>query len=173
VFGASPENKGQEATMTRPPRIPLLVAALAFAVLLRPIESHACSCTFDHTVMEEFNIATAVFAGTVTNIQPAGDGTNVLVTMTPTIRWKGGFDDPVQVITGMNDGVCGVHFVVGESYLVFAFNTTYSGQPAFFTHSCTRTGVLANNPTVSDLPPPQQPVPTRLKTWGALKTSYR
>jgi len=157
--------------MTRPPRIPLLVAIFVTAIVLRPLDAHACTCTWDLTTIEEFNSAVAVFAGTVTGIEPAGDGYNVIVTLTPTVRWKGGFDDPVQTLTGMNDGLCGVHFVVGESYLVFAWNS--GGQPVFFTHSCSRTGLLAGNPTVSELPPPQQPVPTRMKTWGALKTFYR
>ncbi len=157
--------------MTRSPRVPLLVAIFAIAIVLRPIDSHACSCTFDHTVMEEFDIAVAVFAGTVTNIQPSADGYNLVVTITPTIRWKGGFDDPVQVLTPLNGAVCGYEFVVGESYLVFAFNS--GGQPPFFTHLCSRTGLLANNSTVPQLPPPQHPVPTRMKTWGALKTFYR
>jgi hypothetical protein len=123
--------------------------------------------------MQEFGYAAAVFAGTVTDIQPVGDGVNEVVTMTPTIRWKGGFDDPVLVVTGLNGGVCGFPFAIGESYLVFASNTVYAGNPAFFTHLCAKTGVLANNPYVSELPPPLQPVPTSLKTWGALKSFYR
>lgn len=157
--------------MTRPPRIQFLIAILAIAIVLRPTDSHACSCTYDRTVMEEFNFAVAVFGGTVTSVEDAGSYDNLLVTLTPTIRWKGGFDDPVQVLTPMNGAICGFDFVVGESYLVFASN--YGGQPIFFTHLCSRTGLLAGNSTVAELPPPQQPVPTHTKTWGAVKTFYR
>ena len=155
--------------MVRPSRIQLVAATIALVFLLRPMAAGACSCTFDHTLMEEFDLTSAVFGGTVTNIQTAANGYDLLVTLTPTVRWKGGFDDPVQVTTGANSGVCGVSFMVGESYLVFA----YGSQSPFVTFSCTRTGPLVGNPLVSQLPPPVLPVPTRATTWGAVKSSYR
>ena len=158
----------------RPPlRVSVLTGLLAAAVLLAPPRALACSCTNNHTVMEEYDAASTLFAGTVTNIQPAGDGLNYMVTLNPTIRWKGGLDSPAQVLTGLNDGVCGFHFVVGEDYLVFAFNTLFNGQPALFTHSCSMDGLLAGNTIVPQLPPPVQPVPTLGRSWGTLKTLYR
>ncbi len=159
--------------MTPTLRIPLAALFLSTAGLLPASELRACSCTNDHTVLQEFGYAAAVFAGTVTNIQPLGDGNNEIVTLTPTVRWKGGLDNPVQVITGLNPAICGFPFAVGQSYLVFAFTSTFSGQPAYWTHLCSMDGPLADNPIVPALPAPVLPVPTRANTWGALKSFYR
>jgi len=154
-------------------RASIAAASVAAALLFASSNVLACSCTNEKTLLEEFNAAAVVFGGTVTDIQPAGDGVNEIVTFTPTVRWKGGLDAAQNVLDALNEGICGFPFQLGQSYLVFAFNTTFNGHPAIFTHLCSRDSFLDGNADVGNLPPPELPVPARAHTWGALKAIYR
>ena len=158
--------------MRRPLATLPTVAFLAIA-LGATARLEACSCTNDPTLEEQVASASMVFSGLVTDIQPAGDKSNVLVTITPLRRWKGGLDNPVLVATGMDVGVCGVTFVVGSEYLVFAYPVQIAGQQRPFTHSCTRTALAENNPDVTNLGPPLIPTAVRSLTWGGVKLAWR
>ncbi|NOT33633.1 MAG: hypothetical protein HOP12_05610 [Candidatus Eisenbacteria bacterium] len=158
--------------MNHSQRVSIAVAILGVFAVARIPAAHACSCTNERTVLEEFAIAHYVFGGTVTSVQPTSDSFNVIATFTPTIRWKGGLNSVVNVYTPRDESTCGFPFEVGESYLVFAFNSFASGQTGIWTHACSRNRPLADYPGLG-LPPPEQPVPTVASTWGAVKTIYR
>lgn len=156
--------------MFRAPLAVILAGALA-ATLGAFSTLRACSCTGERTLQQEFMSAAAVFSGRVTSFQPAGDGINVIVTVTPLHRWKGGLDASVAIATGANDGLCGVAFEVGREYLVFAW--PYTGQAALFTHLCSRTARVEGNPDIQNLGSPLTPTPARAKSWGAVKRAWR
>jgi hypothetical protein len=156
--------------MTRSIRVALVAAALALSLAAR---LQACSCLGPRPLDEERGSASAVFTGRVTGIKPAGDGLNVIVTMTPLLRWKGGLDATVVLATGANDGLCGCHFEIGGEYLVFAWPTTTQGQEMLFTHLCSRTAIAAGNPDIQSLGAPLTPTPARATSWGAVKRVWR
>jgi len=152
-------------------RAALLIGALA---ALGPAASRlqACTCIDIPSLEENLASAAVVFAGRVTAIQPAGDGLNVIVTLAPLMRWKGGVSATVTVVTGENGGLCGVAFETGREYLVFA--TPYTpGPPALVTHLCTRTAPVENNPDVQKLGAPLSPTPVRAVSWGGVKRVWR
>ena len=150
-----------------------LVAAALTAVLGAAARLDACSCTNQHTLQEEVAAANTVFFGHVTDIQLAGDGLNVLVTMTPLLRWKGGLDATVTVLTGMNEGVCGVPFQVGLDYVVFSWNQVFSGRPVQFTHLCTYDSQTDAAHAVQVLGPALVPTPAHVRSWGGVKRAWR
>ncbi len=156
--------------MMRRSFVPVLAAAL---LALPAARLEACSCTNQHTVPEEVAAATTVFFGHVTAIQPAGDALNVLVTMTPLLRWKGGLEASVTILTGANDGVCGYPFQVGLDYVVFGWTQTYAGQPVLFSHLCTYNTQTDAAGAIQMIGPPVLPTPTRTWSWGAVKRAWR
>ena len=62
---------------------------------------------------------------------------------------------------------------VASEYLVFAFESYAVGSTPFFTHLCSRTSPLADNPYVPLLGPPLLPTGASPTTWGAIKLLYR
>jgi hypothetical protein len=158
--------------MFRPALVVLIIGGLAasqgaFAKL------EACSCTNERTLAQEFESAAAVFTGRVTAVQPAGDGFNVIVSLTPLLRWKGGLSVPLTLATPENSGICGYAFEIGREYLVFAWPYTISGQQTIFTHLCSRTGSAEGNPDITNLGPPLVPTAVRAISWGSVKRVWR
>jgi hypothetical protein len=152
------------------------VLALAAAALVAagPRPAAACSCTNELTLQQEFDGAWVVFSGRVLEINADPFGT-LAVRMDPIQRWKGSLAPGQIVVTPVNEAVCGFPFVVGEEYLVFglyyAYGITYTPTP--YTHLCSKSGLLADNPYLAQLPPPLLPTPAARPTWGALKIGYR
>ena len=149
---------------------------MLFTAAAEPVS--ACSCTnypdFDRAVAQ----SNVILLGEVTAIRPAGPGyfEAVIVSMRVVGWWKGAPPNTmIDIITGQDDGICGVHFDIGSQYLVYAFNGAglYGGPGTSpWTHSCWRT-----HEVYPDYPDPDiaalGPVPTRAPSWGALKISYR
>jgi hypothetical protein len=150
-----------------------LFALLASVAVLTPGSVSACSCTNNLTLQEEVGYATSVFSGRVLSVQSAGDGYNIIATLEPIARWKGPVGASVAVVTPDNHGTCGFEFAVGVEYLVIASQTLFEGNMMPFTHLCSRTGLLENNPFVPQLGPPLLPTDAAPMTWGAIKTIYR
>ena len=150
----------------------LLATALATA-LGAAARLEACTCTNEPTLAQEFESAAAVFTGRVTAIQPAGDGFNVIVTLTPLLRWKGGLDDPVILATPENAGICGYAFEIAREYLVFAWPYSISGQETIFTHLCSRTASAEGNQDIPNLGSPLVPTAVRAMSWGGVKRAWR
>lgn len=130
--------------------------------------ARACECTYTPTLAEEFASATTVFAGTVTDVQMLPND-YMVTTFTPTIRWKGAVENPTLVYQFAS---CATQFEVGESYIVFAWQTTLQGQWVTWTHMCASNTWL-DPVVIALLPPPETPVPARTPTWGKIKTLYR
>ena len=85
--------------------------------------------------------------------------------------WKGSVADTVHVFTPISPAACGVPFVAGEEYLVFAWR---NGQH-FSTDSC-QTGKLASAQmyVIPYLGPPTNcAVGVNGNTWGAVKQLYK
>jgi hypothetical protein len=169
-MGAAPHRR--EVTMRRFPWA--LAALLAACLTASPLPASACSCTNNLTTQQEFDYAWKVYSGRVLSVQTDLSG-NLIVGVVPIDRWKGPIDYTEVVVTPPNEAVCGFPFEVGQEYLIFA-TVTYTGityTPTPFTHLCSRTGLLAGNPYLSELPPPLLPTPTRRTAWGTLKVRYR
>jgi hypothetical protein len=109
--------------------VPLAVAVsmiASIAVLATASPAAACSCVeVDDAVA--FADADAVFVGQVTREHPARDGGAVsLVIMTVSDVFKGDVDREQAVVTPETD--CGIDFIGGRTYVVFARDTATSDQ---------------------------------------------
>ena len=154
----------------------IVIGVVATLVALVPTPALACSCTNNLTLDQEFAAAGSVFSGRVSAIAPSPDPSYLAVQFEPITRWKGTLDATPVVLTPPNEGVCGFPFQVGLEYLVFA--SVYAigvppSAPVYYTHLCSRTGLLAGHPDLPNLPPPLVPTAVRARTWGALKGIYR
>ena len=145
------------------PRSPIFCATAVLLLLLaldmvRPRTAYACYC-FKSSPGEAFVGADVVFVGTVAKITQASDtdvgslrGSNMLsgsfvgsmpgkvVQLEPISWWKGAKNPavtPIVVNTGSGGGDCGVQFVEGQRWLVYA-----SGRENLYTNICTRTRPL-------------------------------
>ena len=122
-----------------------VVGALAVIGLItasQPTCAFACSCIAPGPPAEALAQATAVFAGEVSAVAaPASAGTAapVRVTFNVTQSWKGAPQPTIVVGTPDSSASCGVEFVKGERYLVYA--TESEGQ--LQTNLCSRTALLS------------------------------
>ena len=109
----------------------------------------ACSCTEMKNPLESFEKADAVFLGSVTDFTVQGDPEIVDVDDRKVFAyrkgreavfrihkiWKGPSEETMTVFTGEGGGDCGLDFIVGHEYLVYA----YQVDGKFHTGICTRT----------------------------------
>lgn len=102
--------------------LPLCLVIL-FVLVLKPMPTAACSCAMMPSPEQGFSNAQAVFSGEVINIK---EGSGLLGQYGKTVHfavqeiWKGTNETEVAIMTGYGDGDCGVAFVVGQEYLVYA-----------------------------------------------------
>lgn len=160
----------------RPTSIALPLFALALASVL-PSRASACSCVFLPDFPTAYAQSHTIFLGEVTGVETASPEYSeaVWVTFTVETDWKGVPPATVRVLTGAHDGVCGVGFVPGERYLVYALagGTLYGPLPPgeVWTHSCWRThGAWPEDP---DIPLLNAITPVLPPSWGSLKIRYR
>lgn len=119
--------------------------ALALVVLLsasitgaRSSSLHACTCAGPPPPPPEaLAEMDHVFHGTVVSIDVEDDGFGFLVSFEVHSVWKGASAPELQVTTATSSAACGVAFVVGEDYAVYAFGSEAAATPS--TNSCTRT----------------------------------
>jgi 5-hydroxyisourate hydrolase-like protein (transthyretin family) len=126
-----------------------LIPVAVLVLLLTPLRAEACSCTQSGPACQEFFQAHAVFVGRVLDIAenklPSPTPAQMMferrrVRLAVMEKFSGVFDGEVAVTTGMGGGDCGYGFVVGETYLVYAW------APSDGTLSvgiCSRTQLLA------------------------------
>lgn len=126
---------------------PLILAALALIVLggatitQQPKAAYACSCIQPPAPQEARDQAAAVFAGTVSNVAPAGpDGQSLFVTFDLAQSWKGPAASQITITTGGSSASCGFEFTPGEEYLVYG--TSQEGR--INASLCSRTARLAD-----------------------------
>lgn len=114
----------------------------------------ACSCA-EATQAEQFENATAVFFGKVTNISQ--DGGSRSVDFDVSKSQKGSVAENVTVLTGWGDADCGFNFEVGREYAVYA----YGEEGRLGTNICTGTSLVAesqdNNSQVDIVANPEIP----------------
>ena len=113
-----------------------------------------CSCRYATSpdqqiadVRSELKTADAVFVGKVTSVldtlrrSGSFDYHARRAIFALQAVWKGPTSGGVTVLTGMGWGDCGIHFAVGERYLVFA---KADSNGVLFTRSCSHTELLAS-----------------------------
>lgn len=124
--------------------LPLCLVIL-FVFMLKPIPTAACSCAMMPSPEEGFSNAQAVFSGEVIDIKEnngllGGYGKTVLFAVKET--WKGTNDAEVAITTGDGGGDCGVAFVVGQKYLVYANISDMYVEQSLSTTICSPTKEL-------------------------------
>lgn len=119
---------------------------------LQPPPVYACSCVMDphqEAPAAALQRAGAVFAGKVTHINDlfrGWTGLPVSVTFDVSQVWKGPVQQRIAIKTGSGGGDCGIDFLPGEEYIVYAYNAqdhprTGSGLAA---NICSRTNLLVD-----------------------------
>jgi hypothetical protein len=104
--------------------LPIAAAVALAATLFHAPMAWACSCVADTTPQKQFKAADVVFVGSVRNIStPDSAIGDVLAQMTITQVYKGSVSVVAGVHTSANVAGCGVAFVVGSRYTVFASST--------------------------------------------------
>lgn len=117
--------------------IALLVLSAAGLPALAPQPAFACSCVADWSVRTHFEMADAVFAGRVTQVE--GEpyrGSHLAVRLEVSRAWKGSAGKVITVLTSDGGGdACAYDFAVGTDYVIYAH--TFGG--ALDVNSCGRT----------------------------------
>ena len=112
-------------------------------VALTPDVAVGCSCKGRESVRVHTANAKAVFLGEVVHIEPDSEKGKAFFTSDTVIfraseSWKGVSSSDVRVVTWDDEGACGFPFLVGETYLVYAFECP-DCPDGLYTHFCTRT----------------------------------
>lgn len=140
------ENRRKRCIIVKQKRIVLSIC-LVFALLFlqKPIPTAACSCAMMPSPEEGFVNAQAVFSGEVIGIKEnsrflGSRGKTVLFAVRET--WKGPSEMEFAIKTGSGGGDCGVAFVVGEKYLVYANLSDMYEEQSWSTTICSPTKLL-------------------------------
>ncbi len=124
--------------------VPLCLVIL-FVLVLKPMPTAACSCAMMPSPEQGFSNAQAVFSGEVINIK---EGNGLIGEYGKTVHfavqetWKGSSKMEVAILTGNGDGDCGVAFVVGQEYLVYANLSDMYKEQSLSTTICSPTKEL-------------------------------
>lgn len=111
-----------------------IVAIATFSINLR--ETRACSCLPPPAPAKAFAEADAVFIGKVVSFQLTGEAFSPRLAKFSVAKiWKGERMAVSEILTPNNSAACGYEFIVGEEYVVYAYE--YDGK--LHTNLCTRT----------------------------------
>lgn len=119
----------------------LLAAQLGTAP---PCPADRCKCIPPPPPREAIAQSDAVFTGVVARVEERrrsgkdAEWAVLEVTLAVTRRWKGPAADTLVVRTATDSAACGVEFVAGEEYLVYA-----DGKGTLATDSCSRTAPVS------------------------------
>ncbi|MGH7724801.1 MAG: hypothetical protein ACREOU_05170 [Candidatus Eiseniibacteriota bacterium] len=151
-----------------------ILGALALLALAAPRPVHACSCLWIPTLDVERTNSAAIFTGFPINVRSAEPEYpySVWVTFRVGAVWKGTVTPTIEVLTGANEGICGVTFRTGIEYLVFAYGHGSGSSFLLTAGLCGRTAPALENPDVIALGPPIA-VPVSPRSWGKLKVLFR
>ena len=133
-----------------------------FAVLFGGLRAIACTCDSAPTVDAALAQSDAVFVGTVISgkllVGRRGDPYARVFTFAVVEAYKGVAESNIEVQTGIGWGDCGLDFLVGRKYLVYACNDTWGGrgQTVLQADICTRTAPCQTRPGW-DLDPDSDP----------------
>jgi hypothetical protein len=123
----------------------ILIAVVGLAAVLLAKPAAACSCIQQRPACQAFWDPGAVFVGTVTSIGPAEKDVDAPF-QSRRVRFeiveplRGVATSVVDVFTGMGGGDCGYRFVVGQRYLVYAYE---AGGARLAAGICSRTRPLS------------------------------
>ena len=125
------------------------VAPIVVWIMLLGGEAFACSCpdfaenTLANRVNAALKQADAVFTGEVITVSEKPGPypyRHLEVEVSLTSVWKGDLTRTLTISTGRNGAACGVSFEKGETYLVYASNSTwYSSEGSLTAGLCGRT----------------------------------
>lgn len=111
-----------------------------------PSITQACSCAELPSAEEEFERSQAVFRGKVMDVREKrslnGELAKSVLFEVESI-WKGIKQSQVIIITGLGGGDCGFNFIEGQTYLVYASESTMYGEKSLVTTVCNRTNKLS------------------------------
>jgi hypothetical protein len=125
-------------------RLVLLAAVLALAgTLAHAPNAWACTCVVPGTPQQLFSHADAVFVGTVSHVSTPDSNGDVVAQMSVTEVYKGTVPGSTGVHTVRDVADCGVAFVRGARYAVFAKTTHGFYRADICTGTTSDTGVLA------------------------------
>ena len=148
-----------------------LAAVLIAGLTAAPRAAGACSCTGEVSFAQAVSSSQEIYIGTVVDVRSAAPEYPYMVwaRLAVSQHWKGSPGDTASVLTGENSAICGLDFVPGEDYLVYA--QAYSSQGDLFTHLCSRSHhTWEGDPDPSAL---DASTPVVRRSWGALKLYYR
>jgi hypothetical protein len=139
-------NKRVSNALRVPINVMVLVLALAGFLGVTPVQ--ACSCIGPRNACEVFWDTPAIFLGRALDIRtswtPDGsDYRSVLFEVEEAFKGLKESTLVVDIATGMDGGVCGYDFKVGERYLVFALQDPHDGS--LETGICTVTHQVTND----------------------------
>ncbi|KGP72767.1 hypothetical protein [Pontibacillus yanchengensis] len=119
----------------------MVVLMSSFIFSLTPTTVKACSCVMPPSVDEEVEVSAAVFTGEVIDIEKKSRSRKVTFEVSNT--WKGVTKSEIVITTGLNSADCGFPFEVGESYLLYANESSmYEGVAELSTTICDRTAAI-------------------------------
>lgn len=133
-----------------------ILSLILLGVSFAPMDVQACSCAWGVSQDESYANSSALFSGEVVAISQAEEEERnqmqnyLTVWFDINTSWKGVESDGIAVMTGRNSAMCGQHFSVGESYLVYAGERNSSGGK-FHVSSCSRTSVLDSQQAQADI----------------------
>ena len=118
--------------------------------LVSAAQVHACKCSEPGSPAEEVEKSDAVFAGKVFLVQHSYDPNAKSVTpedrstigINVSAVWKGTVHEVMYITTPPTGGSCGLTFVEGEEYVVYASDSHY-GDDSYTASICSRTALLA------------------------------
>ena len=126
-------------------RLVLIVPLIGLWYVVHPERSYACSCLEPGSPSEELEEADAVFMGRVVSVREVekvhGDLTyvdSVITEFDVKTVWKGPVNQTMYIDSG---GPCGIGFIEGVEYIVYAYYSDHWDGLA--TGLCTRTTLLS------------------------------
>jgi len=108
-----------------------------------PTHTSACSCAELPSALQELENSEAVFSGKVVAINESG-ARSKQVLFEVTNSWKGVEQTQIIINTGLGGGDCGIDFVEGVEYLVYANESTMYGKESLVSIICDRTNKLSS-----------------------------
>ena len=124
-------------------KLAVTVALVAFVAAVQPTCVFACSCRPRGPPEDALANSTAVFSGRVTALSApvdAGGADPVRVTFAVARSWKGVARSTIVLTTPASSASCGVGFVQGQEYLVYALKS----EGRLETNLCSRTTQLGS-----------------------------
>ncbi|MFY0761839.1 hypothetical protein AB1K32_23870 [Metabacillus dongyingensis] len=116
----------------------ILCAVIMSGIFLVNKENgYACSCAQQPSVQSELENKTAIFSGKVLKITGSSQK-KVLIDVD--LIWKGPSQSQLIVETERDSAGCGVDFIEGENYLVYAYGDKFNLE----TGLCERTNLLTD-----------------------------